>query len=360
MQRIGIMTFPKSPSFGASLQMYALYKAIQELGFEVEVINYVNQYMKEKRHFSAPASGAKKIISWLLDYPNRAMFSRFEQQISMYPSKPIHSSEALKTLPERYEYMICGSDQVWNPYITGNDMGYLFDFCQEGRKKVSYAPSFGVENLGKSEASRYAVLLRDFASISVREEKGKELVKKLIGEEPKIVVDPTMLIPSKQWRNEEKKKKGIPDQYIACFIFNQRDYITEYAKNLSREKHCPLLLVGGNEFTKLKRKNYSGSLGPREWLYVIDHADAVITDSFHGAVFSLIFGKELHASMESPTKSRLETLLRTFDAECCIIPSGVTDSRQYQHVDQRSTYQILREKRNESIDYLRTALHVAK
>ena len=74
MKRIGIMTFPNSPSFGASLQMYALYNAIEEMGFEVEVINYINQYMKEKRHFSAPTTRAKKIISWLLDYPNRMMF----------------------------------------------------------------------------------------------------------------------------------------------------------------------------------------------------------------------------------------------------------------------------------------------
>lgn len=359
--KAGIMTFPKSPSFGASLQMYALYKSITAFGVDTEVVNYVNEYMEKGSHISHKNTTVlKKIYKWITEANNRQLFAKFEKEIPMFPAKPIHSSAELKKVDDRYQYFVCGSDQVWNPDITGCDYSYLLDFCTDGQKKISYAPSFGVESLPTDIADKCATLLNDYSSLSVREEKGKELVMQLTGRDCPIVLDPTMLIERAQWQKEGKKKHGLPDHYVAYFIFNPKDYVMKYARNLSKQYSAPLLFIGGNDFTKLRHKEYSGSLGPREWLYIIEHADAVVTDSYHGAAFSIIFQKCLHVSLESSTKSRLVTLLKTFGIDKCAIPQGALDDRAYVEPDYNSVQRIMTKRRNESLDYLAAALNMKR
>ena len=177
---VGILSFPDSRSYGAVLQMRALYEVVSDLGFDTEIIHYCNQYMRQSRHFRAQQTGSalkKRLRRAGRDFMHRSMyrrFRRFEAQMTQYPQKPISARKALEALSERYAAVICGSDQVWNPEITGSDPSYFLDFCGPDTRKLSYAPSFGMEQLPEAFCQKIRQPLSELDAISVREAKGAE------------------------------------------------------------------------------------------------------------------------------------------------------------------------------------------
>lgn len=350
--KIGILTFPNSPSFGAALQMTGLYRAIENLGNEVEIINYSNEFMSKKKHIQKRNS-LKTLAIYLLDIPGRNSFMRFEKQLKLYPSKIIYETEQLKRIVKRYDYLICGSDQVWNPNITGDDLNYFFSFCEDDAKKISYAASFGVDKLDGVFAQAVKEQLEKFKAISVREEQGAKIVYELLNSNCAIVLDPTMLIEQNKWRLYEKKLKGLPSKYIAKFIFNYDKNVEEKIEKLAEQTGLPVVTIGGTFISKLKSGLFTGSIGPAEWLYVLDHADYVVTDSFHGAAFSVIFHKNLLVSLASSTNSRLKTLLHTFELDNRVIGEMLPEGK----IDYRNVERIMIEKREESLDFLRKAVN---
>lgn len=350
--KIGILTFPNSPSFGASLQMTGLYRAIENLGNEVEIINYRNEFMSKEKHIQKRSS-LKTLAIYLLDIPGRNSFMRFEKQLKLYPSKIIYETEQLKRIVKRYDYLICGSDQVWNPNITGDDLNYFFSFCEDDAKEISYAASFGVDKLDGVFAQAVKEQLEKFKAISVREEQGAKIVYELLNSNCAIVLDPTMLIEQNKWRLYEKKLKGLPSKYIAKFIFNYDKNVEEKIEKLAEQTGLPVVTIGGTFISKLKSGLFTGSIGPAEWLYVLDHADYVVTDSFHGAAFSVIFHKNLLVSLASSTNSRLKTLLHTFELDNRVIGEMLPEGK----IDYRNVERIMIEKREESLDFLRKAVN---
>ena len=350
--KVGILTFPNSPSFGAALQMYGLYRALQSLGCEVEVINYRNKYISEKRHIRKGNQFKNFAIS-ILDYSGKRSFRNFEKKMRLFPKKIINETYDLRQIADRYDLMICGSDQVWNPNITGEDLNYFFSFCKDNSKKISYAASFGVNELNENFAKAITTELKKFKSISVREERGAEIIYELLNASCSIVIDPTMLIEQDELRTCENKIRGLPSNYIAKFIFNYDKNIEIKIEELSDKTGLPVVTVGGTAISKLKKGLYTGSIGPSEWLYVLSHADYVVTDSFHGAVFSILFHKNLLVSMASTTNSRLRTLLHTFELDNRVITAVLPEGR----IDYKIVQEIIMEKREESLDYLRNAIY---
>ena len=122
--KIGIMTFPNTTSYGAVLQMYGLYRAIERTGGEAEIVNYQNSFMKEKRHTSAGQkraglAGKLRLCAANLLHTRQTLgFQKFEKKMRRYPEKPLNDAAGLPDLAKRYDGVICGSDQVWNPGIT--------------------------------------------------------------------------------------------------------------------------------------------------------------------------------------------------------------------------------------------------
>lgn len=354
--RVGILTFPDSPSFGASLQMCGMYYALEQMGFCPEVINYTNPFMGKKAHITGHNAMPvwKKALLQLHNLPSDRKFRQFEDRIVKYPKKQISDRAELSRLSERYDKLVCGSDQVWNPYITGNDMSYFFDFCQDDRKKVAYAPSFGLTQVPEECEAAYRRELAKFAALSAREQRGCEMVKELTGRECLQVLDPSMLADRSLWKKQSKKPRHLPEHYIASFIFNPRAQISDFISRLSRDKGLPVVTVGGGLFTRLKDHSNTGPIGPDEWLYVLEHADYVVTDSFHGAAFSIIFERPLFVSLASSTNSRLVTLMDTFDMHDRVIghekfcAEGKTD---YEKVGR-----IMEQKRTQSLQYLKNSL----
>lgn len=354
--RVGILTFPGSQSYGASLQMMGLYRTLQDLDCTVEVINYMNPFMKGRKHVPVKTNQLRKIIGRIKGVPKVMRFKEFEKCIMMYPDHQINDHEQLSNICKRYAYVICGSDQVWNPLITGSDYSYFFDFIDDSAKKIAYAPSFGVTSLEDKDYIYIKHALERFTHISVREESGKKLVKELTGVDCPVVIDPSMLRTREEWKCLEKKVKQLPEKYIMYFMLNNVDYAKRFAEKLSVQTGYPIVNICGiidkNRFTG---KNMS-LVGPDEWLYTMDNASYVITDSFHGAVFSILFEKENFISLASVTNSRLKTLLDTVKLKNRILDSHSV-IEQYDKIDYTPVREILAKKRNEGISFLKESMN---
>lgn len=356
--KVGILTFPNSPSYGASLQMTALYSYLRNMGVDVEVINYINDYMSSKQHIYR---GVKKRLLYraligVLDYPNTYLFKAFEDAVIRYPAKPIHDDLGLGKISTRYSHIICGSDQVWNPEITGNDLNYFVRFCDDSVKRIAYAPSFGITELNAEYGNNVKQELKKFSALSVREESGKRIVNSLVEQDCKLVIDPSMLMTKEFWESKAKPIKNLPKHYIAMFVLNTNsDLIKEFYEYFSNLVGLPVMVIGGNLLSKVRNKNSVFPIGPAEWLTLIKNADYVISDSFHGTAFSILFDKQFYSSIVSSTSSRIKMLLQTFNLENRLIENNPKDG-SIDYIEYQEVHDILQKKRKESQRYLRNSL----
>lgn len=363
--KVGIFTFPNSKSFGASLQMYAIFRAVQKLGHDVEIINYQNKYMKSEKHIVSKSTSKRirRFISNIFHFPQKRAFHTFEKiYLCKYPSRILSDSKKLQIISKRYNAVICGSDQIWNPNITGNDINYFLRFCGESTKRIAYAPSFGVDEVTDDFGTAIREELTKFSALSVREKEGSELVKRLIGKDINVVLDPTFLIEANEWQSIEKQHPIVKDgEYILYYTIRSSENLWNRCKILSAKTGLKIIRVGGNAIKRITNKepmiDYASNLSPSEWLSLVHHARYVVTNSFHGSVFSIIYHKNFYVEFSSLTNSRLKQITELSGLEDRIINEGVeiTPSNiDYNRVDER-----LNDIKKTSANYLKAALDEA-
>ena len=365
MMKVGILTFPNSKSFGASLQMYALYRAVKNFGYDVEIINYQNKFMKSARHVSGD-SISKRIrlsISSLIHFRQKRAFLSFEKAtMCKYPARAVSDSRKLYEIANRYGAVICGSDQVWNPDITGYDISYFLSFCGVNTKRIAYAPSFGVEEVPDDFGTKIGAELTKFSSLSVREKSGSDLAERLIGQGINIVSDPTFLITIDEWLSIEKPHPLAKGDYILYYTIRSSENLWRQCKALSKKTGLKIIRVGGNAIKRIKNRedmiDYASDLSPSEWLSLVHNARYVVTNSFHGTAFSIIYHKDFYLEFSSLTNSRLKQITELAGLEGRVLKDGVEivpSSIDYISVDER-----LSGIKIKSSDYLKNALSEAK
>ena len=349
--KVGTLTFPGSPSHGASLQMYALYKALKDMEVDIEVINYIPNTVNHKNR---PPKGLKDVIASLFLKNSEASFRKFERQMKILPKVAMTTTEELKEYTKSHDRIIVGSDQVWNPVVTGNDMNFYLEFCENAQQKASYAPSFGVDQVAESDRERIAGLLSDITYLSAREERGKEIIGELTGREVPVVLDPTFLVDSEEWR-KLKKPSGANGDYVFVYTIKPSPKLRRAARAFAEKHGYKLVYISGgirgvmNKFNPKKHAVFG--VGPAEFLDLIDNAKYVFTNSFHGAALSIILNRNFYVEFSSDTNSRLITLIKKFELEESIIDCDSFDYALRQ-IDYERANQIIEEKRKESFAYL--------
>lgn len=354
---VGIFTFPNSTSYGAVLQMYALYRTVETLGHTPEVINYQNTYMKEKKHFSSNTR-LRQVVAKLLHHRMYRAFQHFEKErMTGYPRTAISETRELGVLSERYDAVICGSDQVWNPDITGGDLSYFLNFCDAQTKRVAYAPSFGITEFSDDFSSAIREDLEKFHAISVREEPGQSMLSNLLGKDVPLVCDPTLLMNAQEWEQLEKHHPAAEGAYILYYTIKSSETLWNKCKAFAKEKGLKIVVVGGNWLKQWKRLDdqirYAVDIGPEEWLYLVHHARYVFTNSFHGTAFSINYRKDFYVEFSSLTNSRLEQITRTLELRDQIVGEAPLTGAA---VDYTVADRVLPKMREASISYLAHAL----
>jgi len=363
--KIGIMTFPNMTSYGCTLQMYALYRAVEQTGAEAEVINYRNEYMKARRHTSViqkcsgPMGMIRLVAAKALHIRQIAGFHNFERKMKLYPRKVTSDKAKLHEAAKRYNSVICGSDQVWNPLITDTDLSFFLDFCGTDMKRIAYAPSFGISEFTDDFTNKIRPELNQFAHLSVREKVGVNYVESLTKRRPEIVLDPTFLISDKEWSELEKPYFMAKGKYIFCFPVRKSAALIQFGRELAEKKNADLIVAEGNFLRQLRNKDsrvkYALDISPEEWLYLMHHADCVVTNSFHGAAFSIHYQKDFYLECSSArANSRLEQLIELCGLYGRVI--GESYDAWDTHIDYSKVEARIAPARQASLDYLKRSI----
>ncbi len=314
--RIGILTFHRAHNYGAMLQAYGLLTYLRSLGHEVYVIDYCPKLFKKayRRQLPImprnPIAICKKLINEPFIHSDRVKrYDAFDEfmraELNLYPwCKSFDGKE--------FDYVFIGSDQVWNRECLGK-----FDSVYWGEglrcKVASYAASMAWYRPSAQELPVVKRCLNNLHSISVREKDAAEFLSTLVDKSIDVVCDPTLLLQKECW--ERISNPNIDeDKYVLCYDLVSNQMCQEFAEKLAKKKGLKLLNIVGN----IKPKGPANSLntaGPREFLSYLRSAEYVVTTSFHGTVFSLIFNKQFYALGLSKFGGRIHTLLKTFDLE---------------------------------------------
>ena len=217
-----------------------------------------------------------------------------------------------KSLSEKYDYFIMGSDQVWN-YNWYPDINY-FKYI-DSKKCLSYAASFGVYDIDDEHVVNVRETLNHLSGISVREDAGVKIAEKLTDKPVVRNIDPTFLLDREDWGKVAKKPKNNIDKnyIIAFFLGNISKERRDRIENLAKKNNCEVMWIMRKEYPLWE------DFGPAEFLYSISHAKGVVTDSFHGTVFSIIFRKPFYSLNRDQNlqnmNSRLDTVLNLFSLQ---------------------------------------------
>lgn len=306
--RIKTITCHHVYNYGASLQAYALQHFLECHGNEVEIINYLPTYKRNRYAFweltpNGPAYKlAKKVpilkpiiaiyknskeLNW---YGRKKAFNTFDRNFLHITKKTYRNNNELKRDQPQADFFIAGSDQIWNPRMgNGTDPAYYCDFSQDKHKTFSYAASFGVSDLGDSK-NYIKGMLNNFKCISVREKTGVSIIKKL-GLEAVQVLDPVFLLSPKEWGNLCTIKEARPP-YLLVYDFDHDNADVEMmAKSIAAEKS--LKIVSINDYQQLPYADMNvNNAGPIEFLELIKGAAFVVSTSFHATAFSVIFHRQ--------------------------------------------------------------------
>lgn len=318
--RIGIITFHHALNCGAVLQAWALQTYLQKQGYSAEIVNYGKigwpgkYYLKldSLRHIAGTLynNAHRFFISFAIEDYRRNLYCRFMRD-AMHLG-PSVSKRQLDSLG--YTHFICGSDQVWHPAINEGDDTYFLANAPEGVKRISYAPSFGVDEFDSELERKMAVWLARFDAISVREPQGAEIVKRLCGRDATVVCDPTLLLERADYEAIEREPRyGLPEKYIAVYTICGHPWAEKAALELGEKMKLPVVHLPGGQLARWylpgKAKRVT-ALGPAEWLWFVHHAEYVMTNSFHGTVFSLMYHKPFTVALNGKASdARMLSLL---------------------------------------------------
>ena len=360
--KVGILTFQQAINYGAILQLYALQHMIQKIQIDTDVINYMSPKLKQDYkviRFKTLKDFLAKVFAAKAFCERKRKFKNFEK-IYLNLTSEFYTKNELKFASKKYDYIITGSDQVWNYLITNIDSTYLLDFVEDRNKKLSYAASFGIEKIPNNLKEKYKNLLKDFKAISVREKQGQNIIKELCNLDVPVVLDPTLLLNKNEWSklNLPKEKR---EKYILVYCLRKSDLLNDMAKTLQRETDFKLVIL--NPRARFMYSRFSAATaGPEEFVELFMNAEYVLTNSFHGTAFSINFNKnflvDLDGNAAQNTNSRLLNILELVNLTDRIVSEPQDIRKMYEEIDYKKVNEILDIERKKSLDYLKISLGI--
>lgn len=341
---IGILTWHDPTNCGSALQAYALHYYLRQLGYDAEIIRYVPQwcrhdYMQMPIKTLSKRNKVKRIVKdFLLPIYYRLPEKRKKCINPFFPfyyryckMTPACTEQTVAKCSKSFSTIISGSDQVWNPNFI--DPIFLQSFVNWDVHQISYAASLGGRDMLPEYVGLYQKCLSRFSAISVREEEGKEMLES-IGVDAEVHIDPTLLLDAKHYRSIAKRVNGIDKPFVFCyFLPTDREYKT-YVQNYIKKHNIEAVGFSHNKDDYNWIKPVS-QMGPCEWLWLVDNAELVLTNSYHASIFSLILHTPFYTFVRfmpnDPVcqNSRLEQLNAYFDITDYLIENEIPERDCY-------------------------------
>lgn len=371
MRKVGLITSYKELNCGAELQAFALVQAIKECGYDCEIVwlkssrskyndlrwmklfGTVSKMMLHPSIIRSTLKAYGKAYSSEIDDVSKALFDKFKET---YLPVRLYSYHELKHEEREYYKFVCGSDQIWNSYALYVDPMYYLRFTPK-RKRIAYAPSLGKSSIPSYNKNKIKKYVNEMRSISVREETGAKLLRELIGRKIHVCLDPSFLLTCNEWDRllsldllEKPNKKFC----FAYFLGTPSREAIDKLRELSREYE---IFYSPYKYEELSQYHYC-SCGPREFLSLIESAQVILTDSFHGTAFSINFNKDFFTfprdySGNQNQSSRIVDLLAMFGLNDRYVTAG---NQNLSPIDYNNTNLILDRLRSKSKFFLQKCL----
>lgn len=347
-----------SVNYGNRLQNYALQESIKKNNVIVETIHnpFEKTYSNKKYLFKRLL---RKVVFYIcrndLKYSQvirEENFEKFDKEYVVFSKRWLNNSKHCKLLNAEYNSFVCGSDQVWNSEAKQIDERW-FAFFADKRKRNSYAASFGLNYIYKERREEFKKYLMGMNHISVREKSGIDIVNDLCSRKAECHIDPTMLLDINEWKKIEKKPASFcPDSYLLTYFLGKKTIDIENAIKKIEEKY-DLKVINLNDKNQLEYYIVS----PSEFIYLFSHARYIITDSFHGTVFSCLFHKPFtvcdRVGTDHAMFTRIDNLLDMFDLNDrkLSVQNDFSEDINFSNIQT-----VLDEERKKSFDYLKKVI----
>ena len=355
--KIGIVTITNGPvNYGNQLQNYAVIRILNKLGYTAETIFNVSnaEYLVSRKHMIKNHLFSSLKIGNYLQARKEILFTEFIKK-NIPCSVPVKDNLP-NEIVNGYDMFVVGSDQVWNPYFSMSIDHWkylLLDFAPP-EKRIALAPSIGLEEFPPEFTKSFSACVLNYKALSIREDAGARIIKELTGRVADVLIDPTLMLNESEWNSISEKPPHVDfqEKYILTYFLGGRpnDVTIELMKYQNQGYRVYNLL-------DLEQPNIYVS-NPSHFLYLISHADLIMTDSFHACVFSFIYNKPFlvfdREGKVNNVMSRLDTLLSKFDLQRKYINSGLSNDR-FEH-DYSKGKRVLINEQNKVIKYLKEAL----
>ena len=338
--KIALMTIYHVPNYGSVLQAYATQTLLESLGHDCRIIKYryPNEYHYSMgRRRPTLKDRLREKVYYLI---GKYAYNRKDKKLNSFRNKHYKFTKEYSHLNKlksenwnTYDLFVVGSDQVWKSKYNYGDTAFLLSFLPENKRRISIASSFATSTIPDNMRARYKKHLAKFASLSVRENNGIDIINKelAIDKQVSVILDPTLLLSKKEWletipRSSFKKEKKYILLYMITYALEPRPYIFNVLKHLQTLDDYEIIALEGytpaEEAEGVVMTDKTDAT-INEFIDLFANADIVVTSSFHGTAFAINFGIPLVSIVPGDKgDDRQSTLLENLGLHQCITPIG--------------------------------------
>ena len=312
---IGIMTFHWATNYGAVIQAYALQRYLSKSGYDVSIIDYVPETRRKTIRSCLRARRPSSILRNTCEYLKERRLQKFRSKYFRLSDR-YSSYDELKKNPPPCHVLICGSDQIWHFAFTDRGehkptYAYFLDFGKPEVKRIAYAASFGCANYPQEVFARIAPRISVFNAVSVREQSGVQLALNAGVRQVSVVPDPTLLLSESDYNALSTGWDGLNNDNSFFYVLHHNQPVIDDIKRY---------FIKALSQNVIDSRAYTNSvMGIEQWLWEIKTAKTVVTNSFHGVVFAIIFKKTFITTLVegefSEMNDRVYTLLKSVGLE---------------------------------------------
>lgn len=363
--KIDIVTLHRAQNYGSVLQAFALQKQIEKLGHQAYILDYYPERYTNKGLLKRLKNKSSRfnnplvlLIAKLLIYPSYLkkgiQFNKFMHYLNLEKPSFATNEEGMGRFTDADAYC-AGSDQIWNSHWNEGVEKVLFlDFVPKGKLCLSYAASIGLSNIPANEIDETKLLLDKFEFLSLREDKGVELVRELGRTDAVQCLDPTLLMSKEEWSQyADDSYKG--KEYVLTYNLHHDPEIDKCAKAIASKYHLQIRNISYNWHDIVRHGHLDWCPTVEGFLGLIKNAKYVVADSFHATAFSIIFEKSFVVITPEVASSRLSSLLKMLGLDDHNINKFTSLKVIEQPIDYIRVKSIIATKQRESISFLNKA-----
>ena len=357
--RVGIVTQPLEMNYGGILQNWALQQALKKLGHEPITIDAYQRYSTVRYLLNSMRTIVKRMAGHKAYMPNPYKGALRNELMGRFIEQNINKTKVMwqykRSVVKQYglDALVVGSDQVWRAKYNGDHLEDMYLRFAEGLdlKRVAYAASFGVDQWEYSaeQTSKCAALAQRFDAVSVRELSGVNLCREQLNVDAQCVLDPTMLLEAKDYQPVIDSDWDGGEPYLAVYCLDVTPEKEAFINQLAADRGLKVCQFSAG---------WNSTLTVEQWLAMLSKATVVVTDSFHGTVFSILFGRDFYTLGNADRgNTRIHGMLQSLGLETRLVSDLKAAGSASQNIDWNQVHTSLATERKKSMEFLASSLN---